>query len=90
MLPNRRACPMIGAMPRDGKKSRRKDRKRVKQAKHAESGKAGAREPVAAAHVIVAEEGSFAYAECSRCGYRGPGRRSRKRAREDVAAHTCG
>lgn len=34
----------------------------------------------------IVEKGSFAHATCD-CGWRGPARRSRKRAREDAAAH---
>lgn len=36
--------------------------------------------------VRVVERGSFAVAMCA-CGWSGPGRRARKRAREDAAAH---
>ena len=34
----------------------------------------------------IVEKGSFSHAACD-CGWRGPARRSRKRAREDAAAH---
>lgn len=34
----------------------------------------------------LVEKGSFAHAKCD-CGWRGPARRSRKKAREDAAAH---
>ena len=34
----------------------------------------------------LVEKGSFANAKCD-CGWRGPARRSRKKAREDAAAH---
>lgn len=34
----------------------------------------------------IVEKGHFAQATCD-CGWTGPGRRSRKRAREDAAAH---
>ncbi len=33
------------------------------------------------------EQGAFAYAACSECGWRGPGRRSRDRARTDLEDH---
>ena len=36
--------------------------------------------------VSIAEKGQFAHARCE-CGWRGPGRRSRKKARADAAAH---
>ncbi|NGN65161.1 hypothetical protein G5C51_14795 [Streptomyces sp. A7024] len=42
------------------------------------------------AHVTSTEEtGSFALARCS-CGWTGPARRARVRAREDAAGHTAG
>lgn len=47
--------------------------------KHAEPGKHDS--PL---HIV--EKGSFAHARCD-CGWHGPARRSRKRAREDAAAH---
>jgi hypothetical protein len=34
----------------------------------------------------LVEKGSFTHARCN-CGWLGPARRSRKRAREDAAAH---
>ena len=34
----------------------------------------------------LVEKGNFTHARCD-CGWRGPGRRSRKKAREDAAAH---
>ena len=34
----------------------------------------------------IVDADNFAYARCE-CGWRGPARRSRKRAREDAAAH---
>jgi hypothetical protein len=34
----------------------------------------------------VVDKGSFTHAACE-CGWRGPGRRSRKKARADAAAH---
>jgi hypothetical protein len=34
----------------------------------------------------IAEQGNFSHAICD-CGWRGPGRRSRKKAREDGAHH---
>jgi hypothetical protein len=34
----------------------------------------------------IVEKGNFSHARCD-CGWRGPARRSRKRAREDAAAH---
>jgi hypothetical protein len=34
----------------------------------------------------IVEKGNFAHAKCE-CGWRGPARRSRKKAREDAAAH---
>lgn len=34
----------------------------------------------------IVDKGSFTAARCE-CGWRGPARRSRKRAREDAAAH---
>ena len=36
--------------------------------------------------VRVVEKRGFAHAQCE-CGWRGPARRSRKKAREDAAAH---
>ena len=36
--------------------------------------------------VRVVEKRGFAHAQCD-CGWRGPARRSRKKAREDAAAH---
>lgn len=36
--------------------------------------------------VTVVERGSFSEARCA-CGWRGPARRSRQRARQDAAAH---
>ncbi|MET8503571.1 hypothetical protein ABZV60_02815 [Streptomyces sp. NPDC004787] len=38
-------------------------------------------------HTETAESGSFAFARCS-CGWRGPARRSRDRARTDASEHT--
>jgi len=38
------------------------------------------------APVTVIERDNFAHAACD-CGWRGPARRSRKRAREDAAEH---
>ena len=35
----------------------------------------------------VEEDGAFAYASCQVCGWRGPGRRSRDRARKDLKHH---
>lgn len=35
----------------------------------------------------VDERGSFAYAWCEHCGWEGPARRSRGRARKDFEAH---
>ena len=35
----------------------------------------------------VDEHGAFAFASCSVCGWRGPGRRSRERARTDLERH---
>ena len=35
----------------------------------------------------VDERGSFAYAWCEHCGWEGPARRSRGRARKDLDAH---
>ncbi|MFJ3899951.1 hypothetical protein [Streptomyces sp. NPDC090025] len=37
-------------------------------------------------HATTAENGPFAFASCS-CGWRGPARRSRDRARRDVPEH---
>jgi hypothetical protein len=34
----------------------------------------------------ITEKGNFAHASCD-CGWRGPARRSRKKAREDAAHH---
>lgn len=34
----------------------------------------------------IVEKGNFAHASCA-CGWRGPARRSRKRARDDARAH---
>lgn len=34
----------------------------------------------------IVDKGSFTHARCA-CGWTGPARRSRKRAREDAAAH---
>ena len=36
--------------------------------------------------IRIVEKGSFTHARCE-CGWRGPGRRSRKKARNDAAAH---
>jgi len=35
----------------------------------------------------VDEHGAFAFASCPVCGWRGPGRRSRERARKDLKHH---
>jgi hypothetical protein len=35
----------------------------------------------------VAEQGAFAFAHCKVCGWQGPGRRSRERARKDLTHH---
>ena len=35
----------------------------------------------------VDEHGAFAFASCPVCGWRGPGRRSRDRARKDLKHH---
>jgi hypothetical protein len=36
---------------------------------------------------IVQDRGSFSHAVCRACGWSGPGRRSRFRARQDLAEH---
>ncbi|GAB3442272.1 hypothetical protein GCM10027517_19110 [Phycicoccus ginsengisoli] len=36
---------------------------------------------------VLVERGSFAHASCTVCGWLGPGRRSRKSAREDAQSH---
>ncbi|HEX6888550.1 MAG TPA: hypothetical protein VF143_10640 [Candidatus Nanopelagicales bacterium] len=36
--------------------------------------------------VAIAEQGNFTHASCA-CGWRGPARRSRKKARSDAASH---
>ncbi|MDJ0345112.1 hypothetical protein QMK19_31335 [Streptomyces sp. H10-C2] len=38
-------------------------------------------------HTTVTDKGSFAAASCS-CGWKGPARRARDRARRDASAHT--
>ncbi|MFC5032264.1 hypothetical protein ACQFX6_21900 [Streptomyces sp. DSM 41987] len=40
-------------------------------------------------HTTVTDRGSFASARCS-CGWKGPARRARDRARRDAEAHTGG
>lgn len=35
----------------------------------------------------VREQGAFAFAHCAKCGWQGPGRRSRERARKDLTHH---
>lgn len=35
----------------------------------------------------VQERGAFAYGSCEMCGWQGPGRRSRDRARKDLKHH---
>ena len=42
-------------------------------------------DPAAAA--LLEERGSFTHAVCRVCGWSGPGRRSRERARKDVVGH---
>lgn len=37
----------------------------------------------------VDDRGPFTHAVCRRCGWSGPGRRSRGLARKDGAGHTC-
>jgi hypothetical protein len=37
----------------------------------------------------VVEQGAFAFALCPVCGFRGPGRRSRDRARTDLSHHNA-
>ncbi|MFG1810998.1 hypothetical protein [Streptomyces sp. NPDC049040] len=47
-------------------------------------------EPAAGDHrTSVVERGSFASARCS-CGWSGPARRARDRARRDASEHTAG
>ncbi|CAG7616807.1 hypothetical protein [Actinacidiphila bryophytorum] len=47
-------------------------------------------EPAAAVHrTSVVERGSFASARCT-CGWKGPARRARDRARRDAQEHTAG
>lgn len=36
---------------------------------------------------LVEDVGSFTFGYCRSCDWRGPGRRSRQKARDDVAAH---
>jgi hypothetical protein len=36
---------------------------------------------------LLEERGSFTHAVCGVCGWSGPGRRSRERARKDVVGH---
>ncbi|WP_327293489.1 hypothetical protein [Streptomyces sp. NBC_01198] len=48
------------------------------------------RQPAAGDHrTSVEERGSFAGARCS-CGWKGPARRARDRARRDAQEHTAG
>jgi hypothetical protein len=44
-------------------------------------------EPPATGSTGVSEQGAFAFATCPVCGWRGPGRRSRERARQDLTDH---
>jgi hypothetical protein len=37
----------------------------------------------------VEDEGAFAFATCPVCAWRGPGRRSRERARKDLKRHVA-
>jgi hypothetical protein len=39
------------------------------------------------AALLLEERGSFTHAVCLVCGWSGPGRRSRERARKDVVGH---
>jgi hypothetical protein len=39
------------------------------------------------AAALIEERGSFTHAVCRVCGWSGPGRRSRERARKDVVGH---
>jgi hypothetical protein len=36
---------------------------------------------------VVMDQGSFSHGVCRVCGWSGPGRRSRRRARDDADAH---
>jgi hypothetical protein len=44
-------------------------------------------EPSLPKGAAVAERGAFAVAGCDRCGWQGPARRSRDRARKDLRQH---
>ncbi|MFF2504850.1 hypothetical protein ACFVTY_15950 [Streptomyces sp. NPDC058067] len=44
-------------------------------------------EPPEPHHTTTAEQGRFCLARCT-CGWRGPARRARSKAREDAAQHT--
>ena len=46
-------------------------------------------EPLEAAAASVSERGSFAHARCAKCGWEGPARRSRDRARRDLDRHVA-
>ncbi|MEU6344364.1 hypothetical protein ABZ883_25845 [Streptomyces sp. NPDC046977] len=43
-------------------------------------------EPPPAHHATTKEKGAFSFATCT-CGWRGPSRRARERARRDAAEH---
>ncbi|HEV7173195.1 hypothetical protein [Pedococcus sp.] len=38
---------------------------------------------------VAEDRGSFSHGVCRVCGWRGPGRRSRRVARHDAARHLC-
>lgn len=71
---------------KDDRKERAKDR--PKAADSAARPVAPAATPGGASPDLVLEErGAFAFGSCDKCGWRGPARRSRDRARKDLAHH---
>ena len=75
-------------MAKDGPPRDRRKRRRIDAGSSPGSTPAAPPPIQDAEPVTVVEKGSFATAQCS-CGWTGPGRRSRKRARADAAEHVA-
>ena len=89
----------MGAMPPPssglGKRAKR-EKRREKEEREQERARASAaakvgqeKEPKGGggSGAGLKEKGAFAYGSCDKCGWHGPGRRSRDRARKDLAHH---
>lgn len=79
----------MGAMPPRstglGKRSKQKKDKRTADGSGSDDN--GSTPPPTMMLAGLEERGAFAFGSCDRCGWRGPARRSRERARKDLGRH---